>query len=160
VPASKFTLRIVLPKPLILSDQAAPNQSGVRSLQRLLLASRSNAGRCAVAILSVAAAFLAMPATARGDTLFVGNNTGGTIGEYTTSGAPVNASLISGLTALNHIAVSGSDLFVSSTESGLIGEYTTSGVTVNASLLTTGSSGNAGVEVSGRICLSQRLAAA
>ena len=33
---------------------------------------------------------------ARADTIFVSNNTGGTVGAYTTSGATVNASLISG----------------------------------------------------------------
>ena len=36
----------------------------------------------------------------------------GTIGEYTTSGATVNAALISGLNDPHGIAVSGSDLFV------------------------------------------------
>jgi hypothetical protein len=37
---------------------------------------------------------------ARGDIIFVTNNGTGTVGEYTTSGATVNASLISGLSAL------------------------------------------------------------
>jgi hypothetical protein len=61
----------------------------------------------------------------------------GTIAEYTTSGATVNASLISGLSFPEGIAVSGSDLFVVNTNAnsvqtlgpGSIGEYTTSGAT-------------------------------
>jgi glucose/arabinose dehydrogenase len=59
----------------------------------------------------------------------------GTIGEYTTSGATVNASLISGLNQPFGIAVSGSNLFVTNSAGGTIGEYTTSGATVNASLI-------------------------
>jgi hypothetical protein len=40
------------------------------------------------------------PGAARaGDTIFVANNNDGTIGAYTTSGATVNAALISGLPA-------------------------------------------------------------
>ena len=57
------------------------------------------------------------------------------IGKYTTSGAVVNASLISGLALPLDIAVSRSDLFVANYDSGTIGEYTTSGATVNASLI-------------------------
>jgi hypothetical protein len=59
----------------------------------------------------------------------------GTIGEYTISGATVNASLISGLNGPSSIVVSGSNLFVTNTSNGTIGEYTTSGATVNASLI-------------------------
>ena len=95
-------------------------------------------GRCAVAIFSVAAAVLAMQATARGDTIFETNYGNKTIGAYTTSGATVNASLITGLNGPVGIAVSGSDLFVANTPSigiDTIGEYTTSGATVNASLV-------------------------
>ena len=73
--------------------------------------------------------------TARGQDIFVANVASGTIGEYTTSGATVNASLVSGLTNPAGIAVSGSDLFVVNQGSGTIGEYTTTGVTVNASLV-------------------------
>jgi hypothetical protein len=54
----------------------------------------------------------------------------GTIGEYTTSGATVNASLVSGLSNPIGIAVSGPDLFVANSAAGAIGEYTTSGATV------------------------------
>ena|ERR1017187_6403063 len=69
-----------------------------------------------------------------GSDLFVSNLNNNTIGEYTTSGATVNASLISGLNHPHGIAVDGSDLFVTS-NGGTIGEYTTSGATVNASLI-------------------------
>jgi len=81
-------------------------------------------------VLSAGAALT--PATARGQ-IFVTNYGGTTIGEYTTSGATVNASLVSGLDEPYGIAVSGSDLFVT-TENGTIGEYTTLGATVNAAL--------------------------
>ena len=72
-----------------------------------------------------------------GSNLFVVDSfSGGTVGEYTTAGATVNASLISGLNAPIGIAVSGSNLFVTNYNAGTIGEYTTSGATVNASLIT------------------------
>ena len=93
-------------------------------------------GRCTFAILSIALATLAVPATSRSDTLFVSNASLGTIGEYDSSGATVNASLITGLKSPTGIAVSGSNLFVAELGNGTIGEYTTSGATVNASLIT------------------------
>jgi hypothetical protein len=70
-----------------------------------------------------------------GSDLFVTNSQTNTIGEYTTSGTTVNASLVSGLNFPAGIAVSGSDLFVTNHGGGSIGEYTTSGATVNASLV-------------------------
>ena len=57
------------------------------------------------------------------------------IGEYTTSGSTVNASLITGFDASQGIAISGNNLFVSNTGDGTVGEYTTSGATVNTSLI-------------------------
>jgi len=62
-----------------------------------------------------------------------GTTTNGAIGVYTTSGATVNAALITGLTNPTGIAVSGSDVFVvkagnNSIGNGTIGEYTTSGL--------------------------------
>jgi hypothetical protein len=48
---------------------------------------------------------------ARADEIFVANYNDGTMSEYTTSGATVNADLISGLSVPLGIAVSGSDLF-------------------------------------------------
>jgi hypothetical protein len=93
---------------------------------------------------------------ARADNIFVtsaGPNItyGGTVGEYTTSGATVNASLISGLNEPTGIGVSGSNLFVANyfyAAGTTVGEYTTSGATVNASLIS-GLSVPFGVAVSG-----------
>src|SRR5215469_11598300 len=56
-----------------------------------------------------------------GSNLFVTNQANGTIGEYTTSGAIVNAALVSGLNTQGGIAISGSDLFVTNYSSGTIG---------------------------------------
>jgi len=89
-----------------------------------------------------------MPTTARGDNIFVTSEGNGTIGEYTTSGATINAALISGLSNPAFFAVSGSNLFVTNTASGTIGEYTTSGATLNASLIT-GLDDPFGIAVSG-----------
>ena len=71
----------------------------------------------------------------QGGNVYVTNWTTGTIGEYTTSGGTVNATLISGLSNPDGVAVSGSDLFVVNPGNGTIGEYTTSGATVNPSLV-------------------------
>jgi hypothetical protein len=63
----------------------------------------------------------------------------GRIAEYTTLGALVNRTLITGLLDPAAIAISGEDVFVtSSTPNGSIGEYTTTGGVVNAGLVTTG----------------------
>jgi DNA-binding beta-propeller fold protein YncE len=72
-----------------------------------------------------------------GQDLFVTNPLNGTIGEYTTSGAVVDATLISGLNSPTGIAVSGNKLFVlnDSDPTGYIGEYTTSGAVVNQTLV-------------------------
>jgi hypothetical protein len=74
---------------------------------------------------------------ARAGTIFVTNNSTGTIGEYTTSGATVNASLITGLSNPGSLTLSGSNLFVGngSPNNTTIGEYTTVGATVNAALI-------------------------
>ncbi|HTU24583.1 MAG TPA: hypothetical protein VMF30_04250, partial [Pirellulales bacterium] len=69
-----------------------------------------------------------------GNDVFFLNTSEGTISEYTTAGAVVNASLVSGLTEPAGLALSGNDLFVSESN-GTIGEYTTSGATVNAALI-------------------------
>jgi hypothetical protein len=75
------------------------------------------------------------------------------VGEYTTSGVTINASLISGLNGPVGIAVSGSDIFVTThpantKHAGTVGEYTTSGATVNASLIS-GLNAPYGIAVSG-----------
>ncbi len=63
----------------------------------------------------------------------------GWVGEYTTSGATINAFLLGGFDYPEGIAVSGSHLFVADGGNaytpGVIGEYTTSGATMNASLI-------------------------
>src|SRR5450759_3276105 len=86
--------------------------------------------------------------------IFVVNTSADTIGEYTNSGATVNASLVSGLTVPWGIAVSGSNLFVTSSGNGTsgdgtIGEYNAiTGATVNASLVS-GLNQPSGIVVSG-----------
>jgi hypothetical protein len=70
-----------------------------------------------------------------GGDIFVANLSLGTIGEYTTGGATVNASLVSGLNGPYSIAVSGGDIFVGNIGNSTIGEYTTDGATVNPSLV-------------------------
>jgi hypothetical protein len=74
---------------------------------------------------------------ARANEIFVANAGNGTIGEYTTAGAPVNPGLITGLNSPSGIAVSGSDLFVTNSAgaASTIGEYTTAGATVNPALI-------------------------
>ena len=89
----------------------------------------------------------AMPTGAYGD-IFVTNNGGNTVGDYTTSGATVNASLITGLNGPTGIALSGSNLFVVNFNGNTVGEYTTSGATVNASLIS-GLNVPEGIAVSG-----------
>jgi DNA-binding beta-propeller fold protein YncE len=110
-----------------------------------------------VAALTVMTAIWAMPPAARGGNIFVvnqnlGGNGNGTFGEYTTSGATVNASLITGLNYPLGIAVSGGRVFVANSGTtfnvGTIGEYTLTGATVNASLIT-GLNGPVGIAVLG-----------
>jgi hypothetical protein len=79
--------------------------------------------------------------------IFVANGGFDKIGEYTTAGATVNASLVTGLSYPMGLAVSGGDIFVANYNSGTIGEYTTGGATVNASLVS-GLNGPKGLAVS------------
>ncbi|MBV9482934.1 MAG: hypothetical protein JO249_19660, partial [Acidobacteria bacterium] len=73
---------------------------------------------------------------ARADSLFVVNFGSATVGEYTTSGATVNAALISDSTlGIDAIAVSESNLFTVQAGPCSIGEYTTLGALVNSSLI-------------------------
>ena len=68
--------------------------------------------------------------------IFVVNNSAGTIGKYTTSGAVINAALISGLSQPEGIAVDGNGyLYVADTDAGRVGKYTISGAVVNPSLI-------------------------
>ena len=63
-----------------------------------------------------------------GSNLYVANFSAGTIGEYTTSGAVVNASLSRASIGPFGMAMSGSNLFVGVYGTETISEYTTSGV--------------------------------
>jgi hypothetical protein len=85
--------------------------------------------------------------------VYVTLNNGGALGagsvaSYTTEGALLNGSLITGLSTPNGIAVSGNDVYVVNTNTGTVGKYTTSGATVNASLIT-GLTSPSGIAVSG-----------
>ncbi len=58
------------------------------------------------------------------------------IGEYTTSGATVNANLIPGVpNGINGIVVNGNNMFVANI-SGTIAEYSISGALINPSFIT------------------------
>jgi hypothetical protein len=108
-------------------------------------------GRGFAFLFAVLLGLLLASSEARADTIFVANEQAGTIGEYTTAGATLNAALITGLGHPIALAVSGSDLFVVSVDVngiGTIGKYTTSGATVNAALIT-GLNFPEGIAVSG-----------
>ena len=70
-----------------------------------------------------------------GSDLYVTNYGNGTVGEYTTSGATVNAEPHQRPEPPGGVAVDSSDLYVVDRDSGTIREYTTSGATVNAELI-------------------------
>ena len=89
--------------------------------------------------------FVAVPGS--GGTVFFP----GIIGEYTNSGATVNASLITVSIApdgVNQIAVSDGFVYVVNRTAGTIGKYTTSGATIDPALIS-GLDGPVDVEVSG-----------
>jgi DNA-binding beta-propeller fold protein YncE len=67
--------------------------------------------------------------------IFVTNSGAGTISEYTTSGVPVNRTLVTGLTLPWGLAVSGGNLFVTDLTGGTIGEYTSLGAPVDRDLI-------------------------
>ena len=72
---------------------------------------------------------------ANASTILVSSNSSGIIGAYTTSGATVNASLITGLNSPGSLTLSGSDLFVE-VGGDTIGEYTTGGASLNDAFIT------------------------
>lgn len=84
--------------------------------------------------------------------ILVVNN--GTVGEYTTNGTTINASLLTNLGGgVNGITAAGSDVFVPNINSGLAGdgtvaEYTTSGVLLNGALIS-GLASPEGIALSG-----------
>ena len=73
--------------------------------------------RAFLVAVTVSIAVFAIPTSIAGQ-IFVTNNDTGIVGEYTTSGATVNASLITGLTRPSGIAVSGNKLFVANSTLG------------------------------------------
>jgi len=98
--------------------------------------------------LAVSAGTSLVPRAARADLIFETNYANGTVGEYTTSGATVNASLVTGLQGSFGVVTDGSNLYVANFSAGRIGKYTMSGATVNASLIT-GLNGPLGLAISG-----------
>ena len=101
-----------------------------------------------VSSVSACIALWAMSGTAWGQ--IYATTDSGTVGEYNaTTGATINASLVSGLSGPQLIAVSGGNLFVANTGAGTIGEYNaTTGAAVNSSLVS-GLSSPVGIAVSG-----------
>jgi len=83
--------------------------------------------------------------------LFITNASSGTIGEYSSTGATLNASLLTGLSSPGYLANSGSNLFVVGNTFGAykIGEYSTAGATVNAALVPSGLNAAGGIAASG-----------
>jgi hypothetical protein len=75
--------------------------------------------------------------TVSGSDIFIGNDNGlsGYVSEYTTAGATVNGSLITGLNEPLAIATNGTDIYVAAGGSSSVGEYTMTGTVVNASLI-------------------------
>jgi len=80
--------------------------------------------------------------------IFVPNYGNGNVGEYSTAGATINASLLTGLTEAATIAAAGTSLFIETDSNDNIGKYTTAGATVSASFVT-GLSGPWGLVVTG-----------
>ena len=74
--------------------------------------------------------------SSRAQNIFVTNNGNGTVGEYATSGAAVNAALISGLSAPSGIVVSDGFIYIPDFDTGTIAKYTTSGALVTPELVT------------------------
>ncbi len=106
-----------------------------------------------LAAVAVTTPLWAMPTTAHGQ-IFVTNPQYNasheiTVGEYTTSGATVNASLITAVNGPWGIAASGTNLFVANLSSNTIGEFSATGTTVNSSLITGLNAGPIGVAISG-----------
>jgi glucose/arabinose dehydrogenase len=84
------------------------------------------------------------------DTLFVANSGAGTVGKYdATTGAPINASFITGLNDPVGLALRGDKLFVANSGAGTVGEYDAkTGGAINVSFIT-GLNGPAGLALLG-----------
>lgn len=131
-----------------LSALAAAIKTGA-TLQGLALARRL----ASLVLLASTVILCGMPKPALGNVFVAdlgpfGVDDRGTIGEYTNSGATVNASLISGLSFPGSIAVSEGFIYVTNFHEGTIGKYTTSGLTINPTLIS-GLNAPGDIEVSG-----------
>jgi hypothetical protein len=112
--------------------------SALAAAMRTMASLKCRAWACRPASLVLLAGALilcAMPESVLGNLFVTDPSNNGTIGEYTNSGATVNASLITGLSDPESIAVSGGFLYVTNPSAGTVGKYTTSGETINASLI-------------------------
>ncbi len=78
------------------------------------------------------------PGTILGSYIYVANEGAGTVGLYTSSGAPVNPNLITGLVGVEGLAVADGYLYVSTfgNNAGSIGKYSLMGAPINTSLIT------------------------
>ena len=84
-----------------------------------------------------------------GDKLFLADLYSGLVAEYTTSGALMNAALITGLNGPSGIAVFGGHLFVTNFGNGTVGEYdAATGAPIDTALVS-GLNGPFGIAVSG-----------
>jgi hypothetical protein len=83
------------------------------------------------------AALWAMPKSARAQLLYVVQNTANSVGEYNaTTGAAINANLITGLNGPVGLVLSGNSLFVTNDAGSTVGKYdATTGAVINASFI-------------------------
>jgi hypothetical protein len=91
----------------------------------------------AVKIVSAILGLITMSVSAASAQIYVANFGGGKIGEYdVTTGAAINAALITTANGPYGVAISGSNLYVTNASAGTISEYSAStGAIVNASLV-------------------------
>ena len=89
-----------------------------------------------LAFVALAVACVGLPTGVARGQILVSDWLNGDVGEWTTSGSSVNASLITGLGMPNGIAESGGYLYVANEQANTIGKYTMSGQVVDASFIT------------------------
>jgi Uncharacterized conserved protein len=84
-----------------------------------------------------------------GDDIYVANLSTGVVGKYTTDGAIVDASLISGFPGLTALTVADGFLYVVDAVNGTVGKYNLDGTVVNAGLVIGLGSTPGGIAISG-----------
>jgi len=89
--------------------------------------------------------------------IFVPNYGNGNVGEYSTAGATINASLLTGLTEAATIAAAGTSLFIETDSNDNIGKYTTAGATVSATFITGTGTNEYGLALSGNTLFAARF---